>query len=191
MSDFLKVDETITKADFTGHSFGAGEFESCRFVNCDFKGADLGQVNFLECEFEKCDLSNVKLKQTGFRDIIFTNCKLLGLRFDDCNPFMLEVQFENCILDLSSFYALNLKKTCFQGCQLHEVDFVEADLSESKFNNCDLQGALFERTNLQKADLRSASNYRIDPADNQIKKAKFSWPEASVLLDKYDITIST
>ncbi len=191
MSGFLKVDETISKENYSGNLFGAGEFESCRFVDCDFQGADLSKVIFLECEFEKCDLSNAQLKETGFRDITFRQCKLLGLRFDDCNPFLLEFRFEDSILDLSSFYGLNLKKTHFKGCQLNEVDFVGTDLSESKFDDCDLQGALFERTNLQKVDFRSASNYRIDPDDNQIKKAKFSWPDVAVLLEKYDISISS
>lgn len=186
MSNFLKADETFSKEDYSNHVFGAGEFESCRFVDCNFQVADLSEVVFLECEFDKCDWSNVQLKQAGLRDVTFRNCKLLGLRFDDCNPFLLEFKFEESTLDLSSFYALSLKKTRFQRCQLHEVDFVEAD-----FVDCDLKGALFERTNLQKADLRTAHNYLIDPNDNQIKKAKFSWPEAGTLLDKYDISISS
>jgi hypothetical protein len=52
-----------------------------------------------------------------------------------------------------------------------------------------LADAKFENTILQKADLRSAFNYAIDPEINKIKKAKFSLPEVTGLLKKYDIEI--
>jgi len=49
--------------------------------------------------------------------------------------------------------------------------------------------AMFIHTNLEKADFRSAFNYSIDPETNRIRKARFSVPAVTGLLDKYDIEI--
>jgi uncharacterized protein YjbI with pentapeptide repeats len=84
---------------------------------------------------------------------------------------------------------LKLKKTRFKNSNLSEVDFTEADLTNSLFENCDLSGARFERTILEKADLSTSHNYSIDPELNKIKKAKFSILGIAGLLDKYDIEI--
>ena len=102
---------------------------------------------------------------------------------------MLSFSFDYCELRLSSFYKLKIPRTIFKNCGLQEVDFVEADLSNSAFESCDLTGAIFESTNLEKADLRSSVHYSINPEINKIKKAKFSLPAVIGLLDKYQIEI--
>ena len=73
---------------------------------------------------------------------------------------------------------------------MNEVDFTEADLTQAVFANCDLLGAVFEFTNLEKADFSTAINYNIHPEQNQIKKAKFSLPAITGLLQHLDIKIS-
>jgi uncharacterized protein YjbI with pentapeptide repeats len=123
------------------------------------------------------------------RDLKFIDSKLLGLHFQDCSDFLFAVNFDKCILNLSSFFKQKLKKTFFKDCSLLEVDFTEADLSNAVFENCDLSGTKFEKTNLEKADLRTSFNYSIDPEINKIKKAKFSIEGIIGLLDKYDIEI--
>jgi uncharacterized protein YjbI with pentapeptide repeats len=70
------------------------------------------------------------------------------------------------------------------------VDFTETDLSNASFLESDLKNALFEQTNLENADLRSASQFIIDPDKNKIKKAKFSLTGLPGLLNKYGIQIS-
>jgi uncharacterized protein YjbI with pentapeptide repeats len=72
---------------------------------------------------------------------------------------------------------------------LKQVDFSEVELTESIFNSCDLMGAIFEKTNLVKVDLRKALHYSIDPENNKLKKAKFSYPGVIGLLEKYEIII--
>jgi uncharacterized protein YjbI with pentapeptide repeats len=129
------------------------------------------------------------LNNTAFREVFFKDCKLLGLRFENCNEFLFSVKFENCILNLSSFYKRNIKKTQFKDCSLHEVDFSEADLSNSIFENCDLSMATFDNSNLQKIDFRTAFNYSISPERNRIKQAKFSSQGLSGLLQHHDIII--
>jgi uncharacterized protein YjbI with pentapeptide repeats len=84
---------------------------------------------------------------------------------------------------------MKLHKIEFTKCEIVEVDFGRADLTGSSFNDCDLRNAVFDNTNLSKCDLRKAHNYIIDPENNKISKAKFSYSGISELLNKYDIEI--
>ena len=115
---------------------------------------------------------------------------MLGLAFENCNPFGFSVYIDNCILNHSSFYQTKLKKTTFRNTAFHEVDFTDCDLSGSVFDNCYLAMAKFDNTILEKTDFRTSFNYSIDPDINRIKKARFSLPAVTGLLDKYDIEIS-
>lgn len=113
----------------------------------------------------------------------------MGLHFENCNPFLLELDFENCLLNHSSFSKLKLKKTRFINCNLQEVDFTGCDLSQALLDQCDLNRTVFEGTILEKADLRTSFNYSIDPELNRMKKARFSINGVAGLLYKYDIDL--
>jgi uncharacterized protein YjbI with pentapeptide repeats len=146
-------------------------------------------MKFMDCNFKECEMSMVKLQKTAFQDVNFMNCKLLGVHFEDSNPILLSLKFNQCQLDLSSFYRLKLPKTTFQKCSLKEVDFTETDLTSANFRECDLQLAIFDNTILEKADLSTAVNYAIDPDKNHVRKAVFSLPDVITLLNKYQIII--
>lgn len=180
--DFLEIDYSDTPLP-------KGNYENCVFSNCHFAHSDLSDIKFLECTFKECDLSMANLHQTAFREVSFQNCKMLGLQFQDCNTLALALRFEECILNLSSFFGLDLKNTLFKSCLLQEVDLAQADLEAAIFEKCDLSNALFEGTNLKKADLRTAYNYIIDPELNRIKGARFSMDGLMGLLAKYDIEV--
>ena len=165
------------------------EFENCTFINCNFSGIDLSDVIFYESKFLDCDLSNVKLLNTAFQEVTFKNCKLLGLRFDECKPFLLAFSFDSCTLNYSSFYQLKIPKTTFKGSNLLEVDFTEADLQYSNFDVCDLSGALFNNTILENTDFRDSRNFNIHPEANYIRNAKFSSESLLGLLFKYEIYV--
>jgi len=62
-------------------------------------------------------------------------------------------------------------------------------LTGADFNNANLDGAIFDGTILADADFTTASNFRINPELNTMKKAKFSIDGIHGLLDKYDIKI--
>jgi len=181
--------KAFDKTDFNKEPLPKGEYENCTFSHCDFATTDLSDIQFIECEFKGCNLSMAKLNKTALRDVRFKECKLMGLHFNDCNEFLFAVSFEQCNLNLSSFYRRKMKKTRFIDSGMHEVDFSETDLTQSLFTNCDLTGATFDNTLLEKADLRTSYNYSIDPEGNYIKKAKFSKEGIAGLLDKYDIEI--
>ncbi len=70
-----------------------------------------------------------------------------------------------------------------------DVDFRETDLAQANFKGTDLADSLFVATDLTEADLSQARNYRIDPSQNIVKKAKFSLPEAMSLLYGLDIVL--
>ncbi|GAH27414.1 unnamed protein product, partial [marine sediment metagenome] len=53
----------------------------------------------------------------------------------------------------------------------------------------DFTKSLFIHTNLTKADFTESINYNIDPNQNEIKNAKFSFPEVVSLLNHFDIEI--
>ncbi|MEY2917320.1 MAG: hypothetical protein RIS73_1034, partial [Bacteroidota bacterium] len=106
-------EKTFNHIDFTEKALSEGNYENCIFINCNFSNVNLSRIIFSECEFTACNLSMAKLSQTAFRDITFKDCKLLGLHFDHCNQFITGLSFYNCIINISSFYKLKLKKTIF------------------------------------------------------------------------------
>lgn len=182
-------DEEFENINFQDEPLKMGEYDNCIFSHCNFSKVDLMNIIFTECRFEHCDFSNATIANTAFRDVIFSGCKLLGLHFEHCNTFRLEMQFDNCSLNFSSFYELSLPSTLFQDCSLEEVDFSYAQLSKASFKKCNLKNATFEHTNLEQADFRTAFHYTLDPAENRIKKAKFSKEGIGGLLKKYQIII--
>ena len=183
------TDKTFEKEDASDQMLPIADYENCIFNNCDFANADFSDIHFSGCTFTDCNISMVKMIETALGDVVFKNCKMTGIHFEQCNKFMTSLSFDNCHLNLCSFYKLKLKRTLFKNSVLHEVDFTEADISESVFDNCDLAKAVFENTNLEKADLRTSFNYSIDPDINRIKKATFSVSGIAGLLHKYDIII--
>lgn len=165
------------------------EYSHCRFLTCDLSGKDLSAVVFSDCEFKSCNLTMAGLSKSSFRNVLFQDCKLTGLRFDQCNPFLFEVRFSNCQLDLSSFFGMKLKKTRFENCKLIEADFTQSDLTEAMFQNSDLDRAIFNNSILAKADLRTSENIMLDPERNNLKKAKFSLRSLPGLLAKYELFV--
>lgn len=182
------LDQRIEKCDISDLDFNE-EYEQCTFVECDLSKQDLSERKFIDCRFEDCDLSNATLNNTALREVHFKNCKLLGLFFEQCNPFGLELSFEHCVLDHSSFHGVNLPQTTFTQCRLIDVDLSNADLSESEFNDCDLQGTVFDRTNCEGADLSTSVNILLDPDINRLKHARFSLSSLPGLLYKHQIDI--
>lgn len=189
MSHAFTQDHIFDKLDFTKQPLLKGEYENCTFANCNFEETNLTEFKFIDCEFRDCNWSLAQLHGTVLREVKFKDCKMLGIQFENCNEFGLSFSFENCQVNHSTFFQMNIKKTIFRNCQLREIDFSESNLTNVIFDNCDLAQAIFINTILDKADFRTAYNYSLDPENNRIKKAKFSILGISGLLDKYDIVI--
>ena len=101
----------------------------------------------------------------------FEGCKLLGIAFEVCNPLGLNVRFERCNLEASTWQEMDVRGFQFQECKLQYTDFTAANCEGVNFAKCDLLQAVFERTNLKKADFRTAEQWTMDPAVNQVKGA--------------------
>lgn len=192
---FIPKPHSMSKAFFSNFTFEKitklqpGEYDLCSFSHCDFSESDFSALKFSDCTFVSCNLSLVKLDRTALQNVRFQDCKLLGLRFDACNNFGMELAFEDCMLDHASFFQIKISRTVFKNCRLREADFTEANLTAAVFENCDLSQAVFDRTHLEKADFRSAYGYTIHPDFNRIKLAKFSQSGLAGLLQQYDILI--
>lgn len=189
MIESSNYDLVFTKVDFAEENIQGYEFEACSFRQCSFAHCDLSKVDFIDCQFENCNLMMAKPTDTGLKDVQFKGCKLVGFDFSLCNDFLFQVEFDSCQLDYAIFSKKKMKKTRFTKCSIVETDFTESDLTESVFHECQLDGSTFYYTILEKADLRTATNFNIDPEVNRIKKAKFSVFGLPGLLQKYDIKI--
>ncbi len=190
MTDTYIESQLFESIDFAVTPLPFGEYDDCTFINCNFGNANLNGFKLIACTFTDCNLSMAQTTKATLRDVKFIGCKIMGLHFESCDQFIFSVSFNNCILNLSSFYKMKMKKMIFHNCTMHEVDFTETDLSAGAFENCDLSGVKFERTNLEKTDFRTAINYSFDPELNKIKKARFSVMGISGLLAKYGIEIA-
>jgi uncharacterized protein YjbI with pentapeptide repeats len=115
MSEY-SYEVVFEKKDFTTTSLPKGEYENCQFIGCNFSGVNLSDYKFIECTFKECNMSLVKLTKASFREAIFIHCKMLGLRWDTCNTLGLSFSMQECQLNHSSFFKLNLKKTVFRQC---------------------------------------------------------------------------
>ena len=165
-------------------------YKDCSFIQCELDSAKLMNCEFIDCSFISCNLSNSDFSQTSLKTVIFEDCKLIGIQFQEANPFLLKVYFKGCNLNYSSFYSLNLTKTQFENCELQDIDFTETNLSEAVLSNCSLNHSVFDRTNLSKADLSSAREFQINPSTNVIKKARFTRENIHGLLSNFDVIIS-
>ncbi len=163
-------------------------FYNCTFKNCSFQFADLNSSSFEKCIFQDSNLSLAKTRGTRFLDAVFINSKLLGINWGECNKIF-KASFENCPIKESSFVGMNLQRFTFQDSYFKDSLFSNSNLSHAKFQNCDLEGCVFHGTKLFKTDFSTSYNYFIKAEANQISKAIFSLPEATSLLQNFDIRL--
>lgn len=185
-------DEVFLEQDWQGKLASGIHFQSCQFNQCKMLGASFVGCRFIDCHFDGCDLSLVDFGNSKFQNVRFKDCKLVGINWTkaDWSAALGGIpQFEQCMLDHSSFLGLDLAGVTLQDCVAKEVDFRGADLSGADLRETDFSGSLFQNTKLQKADFRRAQNYWISPLINEIKGAKFILPEALALLEALDIEL--
>ena len=85
---------------------------------------------------------------------------------------------------------MNLQEIIIEECKAHDVDFREANLSNGSFIETDFERSMFMHTKLNSADFTDAINYNINPNENDIRKGKFSLPDAIALLNGFEIEIT-
>lgn len=166
------------------------QFDGQVFKSQDFSKQSLAAHILTDCLFQNCNLSLVKVDDCRLHNVQFIDCKIVGVEFFKCEKRFFSVDFRNCQLNYCNFSDLNMKNTHFCKSQIKEGYFTNTSLINARFENVDLSGTIFHNCNLSKADFSTAFNYHIDPMTNNIKKAKFSLPEAVGLLQGFDIILS-
>lgn len=187
-TEYEFTDRTFEELDFRNQSIENRVFDNCTFSRVNFNGSSFKRCRFLDCRFEQSDLSNLILTSSDLRDVTFKECKLVGVTWINASSLM-HLSWDNCALNYGNFSGLDLRKSSMQNCVAREVDFAETNFSEANLRGTDFTAARFANTNLTKTDLRQAKNYSIRPDSNKIKKAKFSLPEAMLLLYGLDIEL--
>ncbi len=182
------TDQKFEEIDFRGESIEGRTFEDCTFSRVNFNGSSFIRCRFLDCTFDQSDLSNLILMSSDLKNVKFKDCKLVGVNWTAASVLM-HSTWQNSILNYGNFSGLDLRKSMMQNCVAREADFAETNLSEANLKETDFTAARFANTNLTKSDLRQAKNYSIRPDSNKIKKAKFSLPEAMLLLYGLDIEL--
>ena len=96
---------------------------------------------------------------------------------------------EQCEFRYNEFSGMALKQFDFSKCTFGDCVFDDCKLAGADFRSVALSSTAFSRCDLQKADFREATGYRIDPSDNQMKGARFSFPDVIALLNGFGLVI--
>jgi len=187
------INKNFEKLDLPEKEFKDKSFDSCKFNRCDLNSAKFINCKFVDCEFVDCNLSLVSIKYCTFSEVDFEGCAMLGINWADAKwpqvKLNSSIKFYKCNISHSSFFGLSLSEIVIESCKAHEVDFREADLSHANLAYTDFHESMFVHTKLNSADFIEAVNYNIDIELNEIKKAKFSFPEVVSLLNYLEIEI--
>ncbi len=186
-------DQTFENIDLAEKNLEKKQFESCSFKKCNFSNTLFKYCCFTDCEFIACNLSLTKFTSTSLMNVIFESCKLIGVDWTKIKWPLIKltspIKFYQCDLSLGNFFEVNLIDTVFEQCKAHELDLRGADLLGASLCYTDFYKTLFQHCNLSKANFTGAINYLINPLENKIAKAKFSFPDVIGLLKSFDIEI--
>lgn len=168
------------------------EFVECRFDGCVLERCKFSGCRFTDCVFSQCRVAELSFEDTILLDCGFEACHLVGINWSLLlgGGFMFPItSFQNCHLKYNYFTDMNFRKFDFSQNEIVASMFGDCVLTESSFQGCELDRTEFFRCDLTRADFRQATGYQIDLETNQLKKAKFSCPEAIRLLDGLGIVV--
>ena len=188
-SDAEYIDREFDPVDLKQVLISQSELQRCDFNRCDLSQSVFTDCRFDDCTFQSCDLSLIKFKEVHLRNSTFTGSKLVGIDWTGVAKTF-SADFSDCVLNLSNFSAMNLKKRKIVNCIAHEVSFAESNMTECNCRLTDFAGSVFSKTNLTRADFTDARNYIIDVRANTTTKMKLSLPEALSILETLGIIIS-
>ncbi len=183
------------KLELRGALVEGKTFLGCTFIRCSFAEAAFHSCVFHDCTFTACDLSLAKLPGCSFKAMKFEDCQLIGVDWTQTNWAAKKIifkpaDFTGCVLNYATFMGLDMKNVILRKCIAREASFEESDLTGADCRGTDFGSSRFNHTNLTEADFRRALNYAISPADNTLKKTRFSLPEAMSLLHALDIVLT-
>ncbi len=176
--------------DFSNQSFGEHAFTMCVFEKCDFSNSSFEQASLWNCTFKACNLTMVNVKGSRLQDVAFFDSKLVGINFAQCDSSLFfSIFVTKSLLQYCNFSALAMEDASFKESRLLECKFVDTTLKKANFEDVELAGTMFQNCDMREANFLGAVNYRINPCENRISKAKFSFPECIGLIKPLDIII--
>lgn len=185
--EFLELEEV----DFSQKPPEPGLYESCKFTQCHAGSAGFRGLVLADCQWEGGSWVSVPIGDSlALRGVIFRNTEIRQCDFSRLNTLGLSLSFESCKLEHVLFNELNLSKTKFLDCIFRSCDFTGTNLKGADFSNSSLDQVVFSRSNLEKADFRTARDFVINPADNQMKGARFSALNLAGLLQHWGLSLS-
>ena len=186
-------DQIFYDLAFAQDCINRSTFDACEFVNCDFRESEFRECTFTECIFKDSDLGLVKLTQTRFTETKFERCKIIGVNWTSLDwrgvTLSAPVEFHSSDISFSVFSALRLPGLKVRNCKVHDADFALCDLTGAEFVESDLTNTRFSSTKLNECDFREASNFIINPTENFVVGANFTFPEVLNLLSYFGIKI--
>lgn len=175
--------------DFTPWDLGGSTFSRCTFLGCDFSGLRWTSTRFEDCTFRDCNLSNTVVDHTRFDGVRLEGCKLVGLNFGAIDPLTFGLSLDRCVLRYVNFSQLRWKNALVTDCDALDSDFRGAQMVGADFRRSRFRGCRFHAADLQKADFSHCEGYDLDVRTENLRKAKFSLPEALNLLSPFDLEV--
>ena len=149
--------------------------------------------SFLGCTFDRCAWSDVVFSFCQMSDAWLLHCAFRSIAWGGLQGRSALVQpfgrAEQCEFRYNEFSGMALKQFDFSKCTFGDCVFDDCKLAGADFRGVALSSTAFSRCDLQKADFREATGYRIDPSDNQMKGARFSFPDVIALLNGFGLVI--
>ncbi|NDV28023.1 pentapeptide repeat-containing protein [Desulfovibrio sp. JC010] len=179
---------------FEGLDFNDQTLQEVSFYRCSFESSSLQYAEFIDCDFQECSFIGCNMALTVFAnskliDIEFRDSKLLGINWGNLGP-VIRANYSNCVMDRCAFSSQNLVKVKFSFCSLKDAAFSDCKLARVKFDDCDFAGCQFHQSDLTSADFSTSRNYFMNAETNNLRKAKFSLPEAVSLLANLEIELT-
>lgn len=174
----------VPTGPWTGH-----HFESCHFDGVAFGQMDWRNARFEQCTFSRCDLTEIRWTGAKLHGVKFDNCNLNGLRWNTLTTLFLKLELTQCQATFGDWSDMELN-----GARMLETDFTGADFSGTDARKVDWSGSrlrdsIFQRTDLRESDLRTATNWSIDPVENKVRGARFSPSDLEGLIGRLGICL--
>ena len=193
--DSFFSDQQFEDIQLENETLISNKFNDCTFTSLVFSEVVFEHCRFVNCSFQDCDLSLMQVPGTFFSDTKFNRCRIIGVDWTQADwsagGLRLPISFTGSSVDHSTFIGLGLPAVQFVNCSVKNVDFREANLAKAMLKGSDFSDSLFFNTDLTEADLRGAVNYHINPEQNTLAGARFSFPEAMSLLYAMNIVLET
>ncbi|EJO5349147.1 pentapeptide repeat-containing protein [Clostridium botulinum] len=169
------------------------EYIDCDFYNCNFIDVEFNNCLFKGCTLNNCNMNSVIFKFSTMKNATLNESEFIGINWNTLKGDSFSTgpinTVRECFFKYNNFISMRLNNFNFSGSKFKESLFEECDLIDANFKDVRFESTQFTQCNMTMADFRGAYGYAIDIKSNKLKKAKFSFPEVTNLLNSIDIVI--